>query len=50
MEKTGPMPCPMLKADAKTCGVDGFKFYEGMNMPCNIPGITKAKCPRFAMK
>lgn len=44
------MPCPELKADKKTCGVDNFKFYEGMNAPCGTPGISKAKCPRFAMK
>ena len=44
------MTCPEYnEADGK-CGVDGFKFYTGMQKPCDTPGITKEKCPRFAMK
>ncbi len=43
------MTCPELnEADGK-CGVDSFKFYKGMQRPCDAPGITKDKCPRFAM-
>ena len=44
------MTCPEYNAEDGTCGVDGFKFYEGMTKPCDTPGITKDKCPRFAMK
>ena len=43
------MTCPEYKAADGTCGVDGFKFYTGMQKPCETPGITKDKCPRFAM-
>ncbi|MHA2385854.1 MAG: hypothetical protein ACXAEE_06555 [Candidatus Thorarchaeota archaeon] len=38
------MTCPEYDA-----GVDGFKFYTGMQKPCETPGINKEKCPRFAM-
>ncbi len=48
--KNVKMTCPEYNAADNTCGVDGFKFYEGMNKPCDTPGITKEKCPRFAMK
>ena len=44
------MTCPEYNAADNTCGVDGFKFYQGMQKPCESPGITKDKCPRFAMK
>ena len=44
------MTCPEYNAKDGTCGVDGFKFYTGMQKPCETPGITKEKCPRFAMK
>ena len=43
------MTCPEYDAENNTCKVDGFKFYEGMQKPCETPGITKEKCPRFAM-
>ena len=41
--------CPEYNADENKCGVDSFKFYEGMQKPCDTPGINKDKCPRFAM-
>jgi hypothetical protein len=44
------MTCPEFNSADNTCGVDGFKFYQGMQKPCDSPGITKEKCPRFAMK
>jgi len=44
------MTCSEFNAKDGTCGVDGFKFYTGMQKPCDSPGITKEKCPRFAMK
>ena len=44
------MTCPEFNAADGKCGVDGFKFYEGMNKPCDTPGINKDKCPRFAMQ
>ncbi|MCK5240680.1 MAG: hypothetical protein KAR33_14075 [Candidatus Thorarchaeota archaeon] len=44
------MTCSEYNEAESKCGVDGFKFYEGMNKPCEIPGITKEKCPRFAMQ
>jgi hypothetical protein len=43
------MTCPEYNAAEGKCGVDGFKFYTGMQKPCETPGITKEKCPRFAM-
>ena len=43
------MTCPEYDAAEGKCGVDGFKFYTGMQKPCETPGITKEKCPRFAM-
>ncbi len=43
------MTCPEYDAAEGKCGVDGFKFYTGMQKPCETPGITKDKCPRFAM-
>ena len=43
------MTCPEYNEAENKCGVDGFKFYEGMNKPCETPGINKDKCPRFAM-
>jgi hypothetical protein len=43
------MTCPEYNAAEGKCGVDGFKFYTGMNKPCETPGINKDKCPRFAM-
>ncbi|MFX1370043.1 MAG: hypothetical protein ACFFAY_15730 [Promethearchaeota archaeon] len=42
------MTCPEFNEGENKCGVDGFKFYEGMNKPCETPGINKEKCPRFA--
>ncbi|MHA1289258.1 MAG: hypothetical protein ACTSPB_17875 [Candidatus Thorarchaeota archaeon] len=44
------MTCPEYNAADGTCGVDGFRFYTGMSKPCETPGITKDKCPRFAMQ
>jgi len=44
------MTCPEYNAADGTCGVDGFKFYTGMQKPCETPGISKEKCPRFAMQ
>jgi hypothetical protein len=44
------MTCPEYDAGEGKCGVDGFKFYTGMQKPCETPGITKEKCPRFAMQ
>jgi hypothetical protein len=44
------MTCPEYDAAEGKCKVDGFKFYTGMNKPCETPGITKDKCPRFAMQ
>ena len=44
------MTCPEYNAADGTCGVDGFKFYQGMQKPCETPGISKEKCPRFAMQ
>ncbi|MHA1654564.1 MAG: hypothetical protein ACTSVD_06520 [Candidatus Thorarchaeota archaeon] len=44
------MTCPEFIPEENKCGVDGFKFYEGMNKPCETPGMTKEKCPRFAMQ
>jgi hypothetical protein len=44
-----PMTCPEYDAKDGKCGVDGFKFYTGMQKPCETPAITKEKCPRFAM-
>jgi hypothetical protein len=44
------LTCPEYNAAENKCGVDGFKFYTGMNKPCETPGITKDKCPRFAMQ
>jgi len=50
MWRYGPMTCPEFIPEENKCGVDGFKFYEGMNKPCETPGMTKEKCPRFAMQ
>jgi len=47
--KNAIMTCPEYNAADGKCGVDGFKFYTGMNKPCETPGISKEKCPRFAM-
>ncbi len=47
MSKGPKGPCPEFKASENVCGVDGFKFFEGMNKPCLTPGMTKDKCPRF---
>ncbi|MFX1559141.1 MAG: hypothetical protein ACFFBL_01010 [Promethearchaeota archaeon] len=44
------MTCPEYNAAEGKCGVDGFKFYTGMQKPCETPGISKEKCPRFAMQ
>ena len=44
------MACPEYDASEGKCKVDGFKFYTGMQKPCETPGITKDKCPRFAMQ
>ena len=44
------MTCPEYNAADGKCGVDGFKFYTGMQKPCETPGISKDKCPRFAMQ
>jgi hypothetical protein len=44
-----PMTCSEYDAKDGKCGVDGFKFYTGMQKPCETPGINKEKCPRFAM-
>jgi hypothetical protein len=44
------MTCPEYDAGEEKCGVDGFKFYTGMQKPCETPGISKDKCPRFAMQ
>jgi hypothetical protein len=43
------MTCPEYNAADGKCGVDGFKFYTGMQKPCETPGINKDNCPRFAM-
>ncbi|RLI54065.1 MAG: hypothetical protein DRO87_10700 [Candidatus Thorarchaeota archaeon] len=48
--ETMKVTCPEYDAAEGKCKVDGFKFYSGMNKPCDTPGITKDKCPRFAMK
>jgi len=43
------MTCPeYVKADNK-CKVDGFKFYQGMNMPCEYVA-KRDKCPRLVIK
>ena len=47
--KNAIMTCPEYNAADGKCGVDGFKFYTGMQKPCETPGINKDKCPRFAM-
>ena len=49
LTENSEMTCAEFNADDGKCNVDGFKFYEGMNKPCDTPGINKEKCPRFAM-
>lgn len=44
------MECPEYNEENNTCNVDGFKFYRGMQKPCDTPGMNKDKCPRLAMK
>jgi len=43
------MTCIEYNAADEKCKVDGFKFYKGMQKPCEYVG-KRDKCPRLVMK